>query len=175
MYNLLAFAPHPAPPWPSCFSSSSPSSLIAPSLSFLSLPLVLWQEFWCCPSDLTQAKQTAEKIPGLPLFLSPQFSSNFNPFYSSSHFSSNTLYLSFSSSPSFFSCCTCRHIHLQIAKMPSATKESNNKRKETLDLSFCSSLFAKYFEKSRVLLQCEQTELERRTCPHFYVTRDWWG
>lgn len=59
--------------------------LITPSL-FLCSPLVLWQEFWCCPSDLTQAKQTAEKMP---LFFSSQFSSHFNPFYSCSTFSSN--------------------------------------------------------------------------------------
>lgn len=54
-------------------------SLVPSSLphSFLCSPLVLWQEFWCCPSDLTQAKQTAEKMP---LFFSPSFLLILTPF-----------------------------------------------------------------------------------------------
>lgn len=57
-------------------------SLVPSSLphSFLCSPLVLWQEFWCCPSDLTQAKQTAEKMPlSLSLF-SPSFLLILTPF-----------------------------------------------------------------------------------------------
>lgn len=48
---------------PSWFSSSSSSSPHHSLTLFFVRLLFFGRSFWCCPSDLTQAKQTAEKMP----------------------------------------------------------------------------------------------------------------